>query len=320
MAVHSRRMAVALVTALCGFPAVASADTYPTKPVRIVLGLGSDLVPRLLAQNLNTAWGQSVIVDQRPGGNGTIATDIVAKSAPDGYNWLVTAAGQTISAGFNPGVPSRLDTEFSSVTMMVSAPYFVLVHPTVPVKSIAELIDLARTKPKQLTYATSGVGTAPHMATVLFSTMARIDLVHVPYKSSAIGMNDLLGGHVQMSFQFAPAAIPHVKSNRLRLLAVTSANRSPLAPDAPTIAEAGYAGYEVLGWQGIHVPKGTPRAVITRINQGIRETLKLPDTRERVLNAGLESIGNTPEEFDAFVKKDAARWTQLIHQAGIRLE
>jgi tripartite-type tricarboxylate transporter receptor subunit TctC len=150
--------------------------------------------------------------------------------------------------------------------------------------------------------------------------MARIDLVHVPYKSSAIGMNDLLGGHVQMSFQFAPAAIPHVKSNRLRLLAVTSANRSPLAPDAPTIAEAGYAGYEVLGWQGIHVPKGTPRAVITRINQGIRETLKLPDTRERVLNAGLESIGNTPEEFDAFVKKDAARWTQLIRQAGIRLE
>lgn len=320
MTSNKRLAAYACMMLMCGFWSAAFAAAFPERPVRIVLGLGSDLMSRLLAQKLSATWGHSVIVDQRPGGSGTIATDTVAKSAPDGYNWLISAAGQTISAGFEPDKPSRLDAEFASVTMLVSAPYFVLVHPSVPAKSIAELIELARAKPGTLNYATSGIGSAPHMATLMFTRMANINLVHVPYKSSAAGMNDLLGGHMQISFQFAPVSIPLVKSGRLKSLGVTSAQRSALAPDSPTIAESGFPGYEVIGWQGIHVPKGTPRALIAQINKDVVAVLKQPDVKERMFGAGLELIGNTPTEFDAFVKKDTARWTQLIKQAGLKLE
>ncbi|MBI1989696.1 MAG: tripartite tricarboxylate transporter substrate binding protein, partial [Betaproteobacteria bacterium] len=261
-----------------------------------------------------------LIVDQRPGGRGAIATEIVAKSNPDGYTWLISTATHTINAGFHPDVQSSLESDFAPVMLLATAAYYLLVHPSVPAKSVAELVEYARAKPGQLNYSTSGIGSPPHLAAELLKIMARINIVHVPYKSSATATTDLLGGHVQVSFQYAPTAMPHVQSGKLRLLAVTGVKRSLMAPEFPTVAESGFPGFEVLGWNGVHVPKGTPKQIIARINKDTLEVLKLPDVRNRMLNAGLEPVGTTPEEFGVFVKTNLAHWIQLIKQTGIHAE
>lgn len=316
----SRLAACACVVLWSGLLPAAFAQTYPAKPVRVVLGLGSDLLPRLAAQKLSGVWGQQVIVDQRPGGAGAIATEIVAKSNPDGYTWLISTATHTINAGFSPHVPSSLVIDFAPVMLLATAPYYLLVHPSVPAKSVSELVEYARAKPGQLNYSTSGIGSPPHLAAELLKIMARINVVHVPYKSSAAATTDLLGGHVQVSFQYAPTAMPHVKSGKLRVLAVTGAKRSLIAPEFPTVAESGFPDFEVLGWNGVHVPKGTPKPVITRINKDTLAVLKLPDVRDRMLTAGLEPAGTTPEEFGVFVKTNLAHWTQVIKRTGINAE
>ena len=316
----TRLAAFLLIAITPAMAAAASAETFPARPVRVVLGLGSDVLPRMAAQKLSSVWGHQVLVDQRPGGGGSIATDIVAKSMPDGYTWLISTATHTINAGFTANVPSSLVTDFAPVILQAHAPYYLLVHPSVAAKSISELVEMARAKPGQLNYSTSGIGSPPHLATELFKIMARINIVHVPYKSSAAATTDLLGGHVQVSFQYAPTAMPHVKGGKVRVLAVTGAQRSTIAPELPTIAESGFPGFEVLGWNGVHVPKGTPRATISKINKNALDVLNLPDVREKMVIAGLELVGTTPDEFGAFVKKDLAHWIQLIKQTGIRPE
>jgi tripartite-type tricarboxylate transporter receptor subunit TctC len=210
--------------------------------------------------------------------------------------------------------------DFAPVTLLATATFYLLVHPSVPAKSVSELIQLAREKPGQLNYSSSGPGTPPHLAGEMFKSMARVNIVHVPYKSAAAATTDLLGGHVQVSFQYAPTALPHYKSGKLRALAVTSAKRSLTAPELPTVAESGLPGFEVIGWNGVHVPVGTPRRIITRINKDTLDVLKAADVRDRMLGAGLETAGNTPEEFAAFVKTDLAHWAKLIEQTGIRAE
>ena len=320
MMILSRRAVHACAVLLSGFIPAAFAETFPAKPIRVVVGPGSDFPPRLVGQKLADAWGQQVIIDQRPGGGGAIALDITAKSSPDGYTWLISTAAFTINAGLYPGSQYSLVKDFAPVTLLATATFYLLVNPSMPANSVTELIQLARAKPGQLNYSSAGTGTPPHIAGEMFKIMAGINIIHVPYKSAIAATTDLLGGHVQLSFQYAPTALPQVKSGKLRALAVNSAKRSLTAPELPTIAESGLPGFEVIGWNGVHVPAGTPRPLIAKLNKDIVAALALPDVRERMLGAGLETVGNTPEEFAAFVKTDLAHWAKLIEQAGIRAE
>jgi tripartite-type tricarboxylate transporter receptor subunit TctC len=296
------------------------AQSYPTKAIRVVVGPGTDLVPRLIGPKLAAVWGQQLVIDQRPGGGGAIAADIVAKAAADGHTWLLSTAVFTINAGMYAKPPYDLVRDFAPVTLLGTAMFFLLVHPSLPARSVTDLIQLAREKPGQLNYSSSGVGTPPHLAGEILKSMARIDIVHVPYKSAAASITDLLGGQVQMSFQFTPTALPHVRSGKLKALGVSGAKRSGSAPELPTIAESGLPGFEVIGWNGVHVPKGTPKAIVSRINTEILQVLKQPDIQERMSVAGLDAFGNTPEAFATFVKADLARWAQVIREARIQPE
>lgn len=315
------RLAILVCAALAsGFMPAALAETFPARPVRVVVGPGSDLLPRLIGQKLVGMWDQQVVIDQRPGGGGTIALDITAKSSPDGHTWLISTAAFIINARLYPGSPYSLVRDFAPVTLLATATFYLLVHPSVPAKSVSELIQLAREKPGQLNYSSSGPGTPPHLAGEMLKSMAGVNIVHVPYKSAAAATTDLLGGHVQVSFQYAPTALPHYRSGKARALAVTSAKRSLTAPELPTVAESGLPGFEVIGWNGVHVPAGTPRRVIAKISKDAQEVLKLQDVRERMLGAGLEVAGNTPEEFAVFVKTDTAHWADVITQTGVKVE
>ena len=310
----------AIAAAILFAASAPGAQSYPTKPIRVVVGPGTDLVPRLIGPQLAAAWGQQLVVDQRPGGGGAIAADIVGKAAADGHTWLLSTAVFTINAGMYAKPPYDLVKDFEPVTMLGTAMFFLLVHPSVPARTVTDLIQLARDKPGQLNYSSSGVGTPPHLAGEILKSMARINIVHVPYKSAASSITDLLGGQVQMSFQFTPTALPHVRSGKLKALGVSGAKRSVSAPELPTIAESGLAGFEVIGWNGVHVPKGTPKAIITGINVELLKVLKQSDVQERMTLAGLDPHGTTPEQFASFVKADLARWAKVIREAGIQPE
>ena len=309
--------ALALTT---GGALAASAEVFPNKPLRVVIGPGTDFLPRLLAPKLYAVWNQQLVIDQRPGGGGAIAADIVAKAAPDGHTWLISTAVFTINAGMYAKPPFNLERDFAPVTGLATATFLMLVHPAVQAKTVTEFIQLARDRPGQLNYASSGVGTPPHLAGEMMKSLARVNMLHVPYKSAAASLNELLAGQVQMTFQFMPAALPHVKSGRLRALGVSSARRSPLAPELPTIIEAGLPGFEVIGWNGVHVPRGTPKPIIDRMNAELVKALALPDVQERMAAAGLEASGGSSEAFAAFVTKDLARWAKVIKEAGIQAE
>jgi tripartite-type tricarboxylate transporter receptor subunit TctC len=313
-------LSLTVCSALAQAPAAHSGPVFPTKPVRVVIGPGTDLVARLVGSKLTGMWGQQIIVDSRPGAGGAIAADIVAKAGPDGHTWLISTAVFTINAGLYEKPPFDLLRDFAPVTNLATASFFLLVHPSVPARSIGELIDLARARPGQLNYSSSGVGTPPHLAAEMFKSMAHINLVHVPYKSAAGAITDLLAGQVQVSFQFTPTALPHMKTGKLRALAVSSATRSALAPELPTLAESGLAGYQVIGWNGVHVPKATPAAIILKMNTDLRQVLKMPDVQERLLVAGLDAAGSTTEAFAVFVRQDLARFAKVIKEAGIQPE
>jgi tripartite-type tricarboxylate transporter receptor subunit TctC len=308
---------VGLLAAVCG---QTMAQTFPVRPVRFVVGTGQDMIPRLVGEKLAAAWGQQVIVDPRPGGGGVNAAEIVARAAPDGHTWLCSTAVFTIHAGLYAKPPFDIVRDFDPVALIGTATFLLAVNPSVPAKSVADLVRLAREQPGKLNYASSGVGTPPHLAGEMLKSMARIDLFHVPYKSVPASLPDLMAGQVQVSFIFAPTALPHVKSGKLRALAVTSAKRSLIAPELPTMAESGLAGYEVVGWNAIHVPKGTSQAIIGKINADTVKAVRLPDVRERMMGMGFEATETTVQEFDAFTRRDVARWTKVIKEARIQPE
>lgn len=303
-----------------GTSLAASGDQFPNRPIRVLIGPGTDTLIRLLATKLQPAWNQQLVVDQRPGAGGAIAADIVARAAPDGYTWLISTAVFTINASMLARPSYNLERDFAPVTNLGTATFVLLVHPSVPAKTVVELIKLAREKPGQLNYASSGVGTPPHLAGEMLKNLAKINLLHVPYKSAVASLTDLIAGQVQLTFQFMPTALPHVKSGKLRALGVSSTKRTALAPELPTIIEAGLPGFEVIGWNGVHVPRGTPGAVIARINTELVKALDLPDIQERMNVAGLEPAGSSPEVFAAFVKRDLARWAKVVKDAGIQPE
>jgi len=305
------------------FPASAgAADSYPVKPVRVLApfpaGSGVDIVARLIGNPLSQAWGQTVVVDNRPGANGTIACELTARAAPDGYTLLL---GNTSTLAMAPGLYPRIAYDpvksFAPITMIATSANVLVLHPSVPATSIQALIALARARPGQLNYGSAGTGNSTHLAGELFKSMAGVNLVHVPYKGSPQLLTDLLSGQIQLSFLSLIASLPHIKQGKLRALGVTSLQRAAQLPELPTISEAGLKGYEITVWQGIVAPAGTPQAIVARLNREITGILRTPETRERLAAQGLEPASDTPAQFGAHIAAEVAKWSKVIRQAGI---
>ena len=298
----------------------ASAQAYPTKPVRIVVtgvGSGGDFAARLIAQGVTATLGQALIVDNR--GSGNLPAEIVAKAAPDGYTLCLSAAPLWITPFLRKTAYDPL-RDFAPVTLAISSPNILVVHPALPVKSVRDLIALIRAKPGALNYATSGIGASSFLAAELFKSMLRADMVRVNYKSGGLALTELISGQVQLMFANAGSVATHLQSGRLKALAVTSAKPSALMPGLPTIAAGGLPGYELVSVQGIFAPAGTPEAVITRLNREFIPFLRRADTREKFFGAGVEAIGGTPEELAATLKSEMARLGKVIQATGIVLD
>jgi len=299
---------------------VASGQRYPDKPVRMVTGGtggSSDTVSRLLAQGLTAGLGQQIIVDSRP--SGVIPGQIVMAAPPDGYT-LLLSSGSLWIAPLMQKTPYDAVKDFATITLTNIAPNVLVVTPSLPAKSVTELIAFAKAKPGALNYSTSAVGGSGHLAAELFNVMAGVNTVHIPYKAAGLALSDLMGGRVQFAFATGGSVTPHVKSGRLRALAVTSLRPSILFPELPTVAASGLPGYESITIHGLFGPAGTPAALINQLNQATVRFLKTPEAKERFLNAGVESVGTSPAEFMARIKSEVARLQKVIKSAGIRLE
>jgi tripartite-type tricarboxylate transporter receptor subunit TctC len=298
----------------------AAAQDYPRKPIELVVpfvaGGTTDNIARLMAQHLSERWGQSVIVNNRPGGGSTIGTNAVAKAAPDGHTLLVTTISFAINAALQK-LPYDPVKDFAPITELATLPLMLVVHPSVPASNLEEFIALARANPGGWHYASSGTGTSPHLAAEMFKSGAGIDLVHVPYKGNADAMNAMLGGHVKVYFALVPAALQHVKAGALRPLAVTAETRLPYLPDLPTIAERGFPGYEISSWQGAFAPAGTPNETVAKISGELARMLDAPEVRTRISREGADPVGSTPEAFAARVKSEIAKWSKVIKASGI---
>ena len=302
-----------------------TAQDYPARPVRLIMpypaGGATDIVGRLVAQNLSSAIGQPVVVDNRPGASALLGTEAAAKSPPDGYSLLMATSTNAINQTLHPKLPYDFLTDFQPVTLIAKAAQILIVHPSVPVRSVKELIALARSKPGQLNYASAGVGVSGHLAMEALKYRAKVNLVHIPYKGGAPALTDLLGGQVTTMFTNTIGVLPYIKAGRLRSLGVTSAQRSALTPDVPTIAEAGYPGFEVTAWFGITVPKGTPQAIVSRLNSELLKLLNLPQVQERLLVLGAERTPiSSPEQFAQFLRTDIDQWAEMMKIAGVKTE
>jgi tripartite-type tricarboxylate transporter receptor subunit TctC len=312
------------VSIVCSL-AHAQSGTYPTKPIRFLVanapGGGLDLVARLTTPTLGNALGQQLIIDNRPGATGSVAAELTAKAIPDGYTIMMGAIG---NLAVNPHIYKGLGydpiRDLAPVTFAVSGSNVLVVHPTVPAASVKELVALARAKPGALTYGSSGAGNAGHLAAELLLSMSKTKMVHVPYKGGAPAMTALLSGEVQLVFSSPSTAIPQVKSGRLKGLAVTTAKRSQMLPDLPTIAESGFPGYDTDNWYGVVTAAKTPRAVIDRLNREFGRALNVPEVKEALLRQGLEVAPGTPEAFGAYMKSEYQKWGKLIREVGIRPE
>ena len=296
-----------------------SQDSYPSKPIRFIVGPGPDSLARLFGQKMTEAWGQPVLVEQRGGGGGTISAEAVAKAPPDGYTLLLATGTHTINPSLYKTAYDMVK-DFAPVTLLGSTPFILCVHPSVEAKSVAELIRLAKEKPGMLNYGSGGAGTPPHLATELFKSMAGVQLVHVPYKTVPAAITDLIGGQLQAMFTVGPAGLPQIRAGRLRGLAVSTAKRSAFAPELPTVAESGLPGYDVFGWNGVLATGGTPRPVIEKLNALFVGAMKDSEVRSRMAGFGFEPIGNSPEAFGAFVKEDIARWAKVAKESGAKVE
>jgi tripartite-type tricarboxylate transporter receptor subunit TctC len=318
------RLAVGIVAGLA-LAGPAKAQDYPSKPIRLVVpfaaGGATDVLARLVGERLTASLGQQVVVDNRPGAGGNIGSDIVARAEPDGYTILMGAVGtHAINPSLYPKMPYDPVKDFAPVTLVASVPNVLVVNPEVPANSVQELIDLAKAKPGELNFASSGNGTSIHLSGELFKAMTGTDIVHVPYKGSGPAVTDLLGGQVQMMFDNMPSSLPHVKAGKLRALGVTSAKRSPALPEVPTIAEAGVPGYDATSWFGILAPAGTPEPVVTRLQGAIVQALGEPEMRQRMADLGAEPVGDTPAEFGQFITAELAKWAKVVNDAGVKLE
>ena len=302
----------------------AHAQNYPIKPIRLIIpfapGGGTDLTARAIAMKLTEAWGQTVVPDNRAGANGTIAVDIATKSPPDGYTLTMISSSHSVNSSLYKSLPYDLVRDLAPITQATSQPYALVIHPSVQAKSVKELIALAKAKPDTMTYGSSGLGGLSHLSGALFSSLAGIKLIHVPYKGGNPALNDVVGGQIQMLFSTLLQADTQLKAGRVRALAVTTKKRSPAAPELPTMQEAGVAGYEVAGWYGVLAPAKTPRPIIDKLNTEIVRILHSPDVQNRLAADGSEAVGSTPEQFGNHIKSEVAKWGKVIREAGIKAE
>jgi tripartite-type tricarboxylate transporter receptor subunit TctC len=316
---------VLFLAVACYAAAGAQAQTYPAKPIRLILpfppGGGTDVVGRLLAQKLGQALGQQVIVDNRAGAGGRIGTDLVAKSLPDGYTLLLaTSSVMGTGPALYQKLPFDMPKDFAPISLVAYTAYVLVVHPSVPAKSVKDLVMLAKSKPGRLTYASSGAGGAAHLSGELFSAMAGVKMIHVAYKGSSPGMFSVVSGETDLMFSNALPALPQVKNGRLRALGATTPQRSALLPDVPTIAESGLRGFEVQQNYGVLAPAGTPREIVLRLNQEVGKAMRTEDAKSRLLADGSEAMVSTPEELERMITVEIAKWSKVIKQAGIKEE
>ena len=314
-----------LVATLVAASASAWAQTYPAKPVRMIVGFPpggpSDIVARTVAQKLTASLGQTVIVENRAGAGGVIATEQVAKSPADGYTLIHgTIGGIAVAMSLNPNRGYDTLRDFAPITQTVTVTNILITHPSVPVKSVKELLVLARARPGGLNYGSSGAGTVTHLAGELLKHLAKVDITHVAYKGSAPSLTALLAGEVDLSYENSLITLPHIRSGRVKALAVTGSQRSRLLPELPTIAEAGLPGYAASGWYGLLAPAATPRPVIGRLHAEAVKALRLPDVVERLSGQGAEPVGNTPEDFSTFIRSEIDKWANLVKAANMKVE
>jgi tripartite-type tricarboxylate transporter receptor subunit TctC len=318
------RTAALVAIAIAIFATGADAATFPERPVRIVAasapGGGTDIIARLLANKLSEVWKQQAIVDNRPGGGGQIATDFVAKAAPDGYTLLVQGNGISYTTYLYKKLPFDVKRDIVAVTIVGSQPFVLAVHPSVPAKSIAELVQLAKAKPGELRFSSGGVGGSSHLGTELFCYRAGVNMLHVPYKGTAPGVTAILNREVHLGMAGVGTMLPHTQSSKLRPLAVTGAKRSPAAPELPTVAENGLPGYAYDVWYGLFAPANTPRDALNRINAAATEALRDPETVKRFAAAGVDVMGGSVEESNRYLQSEMATWEKVIREARIQAD
>jgi tripartite-type tricarboxylate transporter receptor subunit TctC len=318
------RIAVAAV-ACASAGAVFAQGAYPTRAVTTVVGFapggGTDITARIVSKKLPQFLGQPVIVENRAGAGGNIATDAVAKSAPDGYMLILATVGSlTVAPHIEPKLPYNPQRDLAPITLAVVSPNVLVVHPSVPVKSVAEYVKMANSQPGGMAYGSSGIGGAGHLSGELLKLMAKANLVHVPYKGGGPAMQDLVGGQLPSVFSSAPTAVPQVKAGKIRAVATTGAQRSSYFPDLPTIAESGYPGYDATNWYAYLAPAKTPREIIQRLNRDIVATLNAPDVKEALFASGNEPKPSTPEELAKLIDTELATWGRVVKEAGIKAE
>jgi tripartite-type tricarboxylate transporter receptor subunit TctC len=313
---------LALACALAPSGALAQAASYPAKPIRVIVpsppGDGSDLMARAIGERLTQAWGQPVVVDNRQGAGGRVGTEAAAKSAPDGYTLIMGNAGSHgINAALYRDLPYDVERDFVAVTQVMRAPNVLVINPALPAKNVTELIALFKASPGKYSYGSGGNGSSAHFTAELFKTMAGVDVAHIPYKGATPALTDVIGGQVAMFMGNLPPAIGHIKAGRVRALAVTTAQRSALVPELPTVAESGLPGFETVAWFGLFAPAGTPRDIVEKIQAEVTKIVQQPDIRERIGTLGGEPVGNAPEAFAAIVRDDVAKWKRVAKASNI---
>ena len=319
------RVAALLSFAVLSLTAITSyGQDYPDKPVRLLIGFppggGADIVARAFAPKLGNELGQQIIIENRGGAGGNIAFETLATLPPDGYSLMLTTPTIAINPSLYPRVQYDALRDFAPVALVASTVYILVVHPSVPVKSVKELVALAKAKPGELNYSSGGNGAAAHLAGELFKSMTGTNIVHVPFKGIAPALVAVLSGEAQLTFGSQPSTLPHVKSGRLRALAVTSAKRSPFTPDIPSMSEAGVPGYETTAWYGIIAPSKTPRSIIAKLNSAITRALQNPDVRADLAKLSFEILSGTPEDFGKLMRQESTKWAKVIKEAGMRVD
>jgi tripartite-type tricarboxylate transporter receptor subunit TctC len=319
------RTLASLAACICSAMSITvSAQNYPTKPIRIIVpfppGAFNDTLGRTIAQKFSDGGIGPAIVDNRPGAGSTLGADLAAKSPPDGHTLLIVAVPFAVNATLYTKLPYNTERDFTPIIFAGSTPNMLVVHPSMPIKSVRDLIALAKARPGQLNYASTGSGSSNHMSMELFKMMTKTDILHIPYKGSAPALTDLMGGHVMMIFDNTPNVLPHVKTGKLRGIGVTSLKRSALAPEMPTVDESGVPGYEVLVWFGVVGPAGIPRDIVTKLNAEINKILQAPDVRERFQAGGVEPVGGPAEKFGDHLKAEIAKWGKVVKATGARVD
>jgi tripartite-type tricarboxylate transporter receptor subunit TctC len=304
---------------------MAAEPAYPTKPIRVIVGFppagAADIFARILGQKLTDAWGQPVVVDNRPGAGSTIGSEIVANSQPDGYTLMVVSASYATSAGlYKRRIKYHPINSFAPITMIASNPNVLLAHPSVPAATAKDVIAISRKSPGTLTMGSAGTGSITHLAGELFTHMAGITVTHVPFKGGGPNINALLGGQIQITVVSVPASLPYIKAGRAKALAVTSVKRSPALPEVPTIAEAGLPGYEAKNWYGMLAPAGASKPIVAKVNLQVNEALRARDVAEMITRQGADPEGSTPEAFGAYLRSEIAKWSKVIDTAGLKAD